>query len=134
MSLAGISFLGKLPFFNQYKLPFQVLMGLILIFSIWMEGVIANEEKWQAKIKELEDKVIVAEAKGQEKTVEIQEKIVEKTRVIKEKGQEVIKFVDRVITNKEEVVKYVEHCSIPKDIIELHNQAVMINSKEGEKK
>lgn len=134
LGLAGASFLGKLPFFNQYKLPFQVLMAIILVFAIWMQGVMANEEKWQSKIKEMEDKVAAAEAKGQEKTVEIQEKVVEKTRVIKEKGQDVIKFVDRVITKKEEVVKFVEHCSIPKDIIELHNQAVTMNLKEGDKK
>jgi len=134
MGLAGASFFGKLPFLDKYKLPFQVLMGLILVFSIWMEGVMANEAKWQSKIKEMEDKVAAAETKSQDKTIEIQEKIIQKTRIIKEKGQDVIKFVDRVITKKEEVVKYVEHCPIPKDIIDLHNETILMNVKEGEKK
>lgn len=152
IGLAGASFLGRLPFFNQYKLPFQVLMGMILIFSIWMHGVIANESKWQAKIKEMEEKVAVAETSAKEKTTEIQEKIVEKIKEIRVKGPEIIKTVtvpgperikevtkdmsneqkatyDKKIKELEESVK---NCPIPQLAIEAHNEAA--NAGKGEKK
>ena len=72
------------------------------------------------------------------KNVEIQEKVVEKTKVIREKGKDIIKYVDRWNTKevikegperirREEVIKYIENCPVPKEIIDLHNQATELN-------
>jgi hypothetical protein len=82
----------------------------------------------------MEEKVAAAEAKASEKNVQIEEKIVEKTKVVKEKGDEVIKYIDREVVKKEEVIKFVENCPIPKDIIDLHNKAIEMAKPQGEKK
>jgi hypothetical protein len=37
------------------------------------------------------------------------------------------------VIKKEEVVKFVENCPIPKDIVDLHNQATKMTG-QGEKK
>ena len=151
MGLAGASFLGKLPFFNQYKLPFQVLMGMLLVFSIWMQGVMANEEKWQAKIKEMEEKVAAAEAEAKKENVRIEEKVVETVKQVKVRGETIIKEIPvpgksiEIVKDMspEERAKYdsklkeyenaLANCPIPQLAVEIHNKAATMESK-GEKK
>ena len=77
--------------------------------------------------KEMEAKVAQAEAKSANTNVEIQEKIVEKTKVIREKGRDIIQYIDKEVVKKEEVIKYIENCPVPKEIIDLHNQAAELN-------
>jgi len=120
--------------FIPYRLPIQVFGALILLFGIWMEGGIVNEAKWEARVRELEEKVKIAEEKSKEKNVEIQEKVVTQTKVVKEKGKDIIQFIDREVVKKEEVIKYVENCPVPKDIIDAHNAAATLNKATEAKK
>lgn len=151
MGLAGASFLGKLPFFNQYKLPFQVLMGMLLVFSIWMEGVMANEEKWQSKIKEMEEKVAAAEEQAKKENVRVEEKVIETVKQVKVKGETIIKEIPvpgkpvEIVKDMspEERTKYdskikeyenvLANCPIPQLAVEIHNKAATMENK-GEKK
>lgn len=120
--------------FIPYRLPIQVFGALLLLFGIWMEGGIVNEAKWEARVRELEEKVKIAEEKSKEKNVEIQEKVVTQTKVVKEKGKDIIQFIDREVVKKEEVIKYVENCPVPKDIIDAHNAAATLNKATEAKK
>jgi translation elongation factor EF-Tu-like GTPase len=88
-----------------------------LAFGLYLEGGIANEEKWQARVKELEAKVATAEAKSQEVVTQVVTKYVTRTQVIKERGDTVIQYVDR------EVVKYDNKCEIPTIVIKAHDAA-----------
>lgn len=135
------------PFVSTYRLPIQVGSVIALLVGVYFQGVVANEEKWQTRIKELEEQVKIAESKSKETNVVVQEKIVTKTKVIKEKGQDIIKYVDRWNTKevikevegperirREEVIKYIENCPVPKEIIDIHNQATELNkAAEGKK-
>ena len=120
--------------FIPYRLPIQVFGALLLIFGVWMEGGIVNEAKWEARVRELEEKVKIAEEKSKEKNVEIQEKVITQTKVVKEKGKDIIQFIDREVVKKEEVIKYVENCPVPKDIIDAHNAAATLNKATEVKK
>ena len=133
--------------FIPYRLPIQVFGALLLIFGVWMEGGIVNEAKWEARVKELEEKVKIAEEKSTEKNVEIQEKVVTQTKVVREKGKDIIKYIDRLVdkevikevqgperVRREEVIKYVENCPVPKDIIDVHNAAATLNKATEAKK
>jgi hypothetical protein len=117
-----------------YRLPVRVFGALLLLFGIWMEGGIVNEAKWEARVKELEEKVKIAEEKSKEKNVEIQEKVVTQTKVVKEKGKDIIQYIDREVVKKEEIVKYIENCPVPKDIIDAHNAAAILNKATEVKK
>jgi hypothetical protein len=132
--VASIVAIGLSKFMAAYKLPLRWggLAGLIL--SIWCLGAASNEEKWQERVKELEAKLLAAENKSHEENVKIEEKVVTKTKVIKEKGEDIIKYIDREVLKNNEIIKYVEICPLPKDIIEIHNSAVRMNRTEGEKK
>lgn len=123
-----------IPFVSTYRLPIQVSAVIALLVGIYFQGVTANEAKWQAKIVELRQQIAEAETKSKETNVIVQEKIVTKTKVIKEKGKTQIEYVDRVITQDKEVVKYIEQCPVPKVIIDAHNAAAEMNkAAEGKK-
>lgn len=134
VALLVAAILGSIPFVKQYNLPIKVVGLLALCLGLWMEGGAANEAKWQAKVAELEEKLKIAEEQSNNKNVEIQEKVVEKTRVVREKGRDIIKYIDREIIKKEEIVKYIEQCPVPKEIIDIHNQATELNkAAEGKR-
>jgi len=87
------------------------------LFSIFMIGAISNNDAWLARVKELETKVAQAEAQSATLNTDIVEKTVVKTQVIKQRGQDIIKYVDR------EVVKFDANCVIPKEFVTTHNRA-----------
>ena len=127
-------FLKRIPFISQYRFPIQAISFVSLLASIWFISANSTNAVWEAKIKDLEDKVKLAEEQSATKNVEIQEKIVTKTTVIKEKGKTQIEYVDRVITQDKEVIKYIEQCPVPKAIIDAHNAAAEMNkAAEGKK-
>jgi uncharacterized protein YacL len=65
-----------IPALYIYRTPIQIVSVLMIVFGVYMAGSIANEESWQAKIKEVEAKLAEAEAKGAQETVKIVEKVV----------------------------------------------------------
>jgi hypothetical protein len=131
----GASFaLGNLPFFRTYKLAAQIFGVLGISLGLFLEGALADTKEWELKVKELEVKVAQAEAKSAQVNTVIQERVVTKTQVVREKAQEVIKYIDRDVVKKEEVVKFVERCSLPQDVVDAHNKAVDELNKATEKK
>ena len=123
-----------IPFVSTYRLPIQVGSIIALLVGVYFQGVVANEEKWQSKIAELQKQVAEAETKSKETNVVVQEKIVTKTKVIKERGKDIVNYIDREVVKKEEIIKYIEMCPVPKEIIDLHNQAAELNkAAEGKK-
>jgi low affinity Fe/Cu permease len=135
-----------IPFVSTYRLPIQVGSIIALLIGVYFQGVIANETKWQNEIAALQKKIDEAAVKSNETNVVVQEKVVTKTKVIKEKGQDIIKYIDRWNTKevivegperikREEIIKYVETCPVPKEIIDAHNAAAEMNkAAEGVKK
>jgi 4-hydroxyphenylpyruvate dioxygenase-like putative hemolysin len=95
----------------------QAASVAVAFVSIYMIGAISNNDAWLARVKDLEAKVAQAEAKSATLNTEITEKTVIKTQVIKQRGEDIIKYVDR------EVVKYDTTCVIPKEFVVIHNRA-----------
>ena len=118
--------LGFIPFVKTYQFAIQICSIVVLVFGVYLEGGLAENKEWELKVKEMEAKVAQAEAQSTNKNTEIQEKVVENTKVIREKGRDVIKYIDKEVVKKEEVIKYIENCPVPKEIIDLHK---MITSK-----
>ena len=89
-----------------------------------------------------------AEEQAKQTNENIKTEVVEKTKVIKEKGDTIVKYIDRYKDREvlkevpgpervrvEEIIKYVETCPVPKEFIDAHNDAARLNKKpEGEKK
>ena len=127
LGLAGIfvSYLMSfIPFVSMYRNLIQATSIVAIVIGTYMTGAISNEDKWQLKIKDLELKLAKAEAQSAEENIKIVEKIIIKKQIVKEKGEEVIKYIDR------EVVKYDtkfikgEDCALPDEFFNSLNQAV----------
>jgi hypothetical protein len=121
-----------IPFIKQYKLAIQISSIFVFALGVYLEGGLADNKEWTAKVKELEGKLAVAEEKSKTANVVVEEKVVTKTNVIKQKGRDIIQYVDREVIKNNEVIKYVEHCPVPKAVIDAHNQAAKMN--QGDKK
>jgi len=146
ITLAGFV-LGMIPIIKRYIIPVRVIGLFILVLGLYLEGGLADNKEWQLRVKEMEAKMAQLEVEAAKTNIQVQEKIVEKTKVVREKGQDIIKYVDRWNTKevikevegperirREEVIKYIENCPVPKELVDLHNQAAEINkAAEGKK-
>jgi hypothetical protein len=95
----------------------QIASIVAAFISVYMIGAISNNDAWLARIKDLEVKVAQAEAKSANINTEIIQKTLTKTQIVRERGQDIVKYVDR------EVIKYDTTCVIPKEFIQVHNRA-----------
>ena len=132
--LAG--WLGKwIPFYGNYVKILQPVGIVLLVLGVWLRGGYDTEMAWRAKVAEAEARVAVAEQQSKETNTVIEQKIVEKTKVIKGKTEYITQYLDREVIKKEEIIKYIEQCPVPKEIIDIHNQAAEMNkAAEGTKK
>lgn len=106
-----------IPVLFVYRTPIQIASLMMIVFGVYMAGSIANNESWLAKVREVEAKLAEAEVKAAQETVKIVEKIVVQTQVVREKGKDIVQYVDR------EVVKYDNKCEIPTTFIDVLNKA-----------
>jgi hypothetical protein len=115
--------LGFIPAIKTYLLPIRIISLLVLSVALYLEGGLADNQVWQARVKEVEAKLAEAEAKSAKENTKIVEKVVRKTEIVRVRGEDVIKYIDR------EVVKYDEKfakggiCEIPKEFVKALNDA-----------
>lgn len=115
-TLAGF-LLTFIPFVSQYKLPIQVVSIIVLVFSVYLQGGIAQKEKYELEIAKMKQKVAEAEAESAIANVEIVEHVRTETQVVYEKGEDIVRVI------REEVIKYDSKCDIPEIVITTHNAA-----------
>lgn len=106
-----------IPLVATYRLPIQVAGVLLTILGVWYEGGIAKDAEWKARVAELEIKVAQAEAKSATENVKIVTKVVKQLELVRTRGNDVVKYIDR------EIVKYDNVCPIPKEVVKAHNMA-----------
>ena len=94
-------FLKVIPFISTYYIPLRIIGLVTLLFGIFFEGVMYSGKDLHDKIKELEAKVAAAEAKSAEVNTKIVEKIVTKQKIVKERGEDIIRYVDKEIIKSE---------------------------------
>lgn len=100
------------------NIKYTGLLGNVLIVTgVFLLGMMTANNWWFAKSKELEEKVVQLTQESTKTNVEIKEKVVVKREYYRERGNDVIQFVDR------EIVKYNNDCKIPAPFIEQHNKA-----------
>jgi hypothetical protein len=116
-------FIRRIPIINQYRIPAQVLGIALLVIGVYWRGGYAIEQEWRERVAAVEAKVAAAEAESKETNTKIVTKVVTKTQVIRTRGADIVKYVDR------EVVKYDTkfapggECEIPQEFIKALNDA-----------
>jgi len=110
-------FADRIPFVSLYQLPFKILGIALLVLGVYFRGGLAVEQVWRERVKEVEARVVIAEEKSKKVIVQIETKVITKTRIVKQRGKDIITYVDR------EIIKYDNQCVIPDEFIKVYNDA-----------
>jgi hypothetical protein len=116
-------FIKNIPIINQYRMPAQVLGIALLVAGVYWRGGYAIEMEWRERVAKVEAKVVAAEAQSKETNTKIVTKVVTKTQVIRTRGEDIVKYVDREIVKYD--IKFAPggECEIPKEFIKALNDA-----------
>ena len=104
-------FLPLLLFQKQVKIVSIVMLAV----SIYLLGMLYVNNWWKAKAEILQAQVVELAAKSLETNTIINTKVITRTRLIREQGLEVVKYVDR------ETVKINSACVVPAEFVTAHN-------------
>jgi len=106
-----------------YRPVAQLVLGVFLLYGIYMVGGIINEQEWRTRVAEMEAKVAAVEAQSADENTKIVTKIKYKKKIVYEKGADIVQYIDREIVKYD--VKFAPGgiCEIPKEFIEAHNKA-----------
>jgi len=126
LTVAGL-FAHRIPLIWQYQLPFKILGIALLALGVYFRGGYSVEMDWRERVVELEEKLKTAQEASQQVNAQVETKVVTKTRIIKEKADTMIQYVDREIFKDREVVREVNNCPVPKEAIDVHNEAARMN-------
>ena len=112
-----------IPFVSMYRNLIQATSIVAIVIGTYMSGAISNEDKWQLKIKDLELKISQSETQSAEENIKIVEKIIVKKQIVKERGEEVIKYIDREVVKYD--TKFIQggDCELPNEFFDALNQA-----------
>jgi hypothetical protein len=126
-------FIKSVPVLNQYRLPAQILGIALLVIGVYWRGGYAVESDWRERVAEVEARLAIASKQSAEVNTEIVTKIVTQTKLVTQRGNDIVKYVDREIVRDQEVIKFVENCPIPDIIINTHNAAALNRPIEEKK-
>lgn len=117
--VAGLSgyFLSRLPLLKPYEFILKIAGCTITAAAIFILGMLYCDNAWKAAARELEAKVQIAEAESAAASETIKEKVIVKTQVVKQRGEDIIRYVDR------EVTKTDSGCTISPEFVSAHNRA-----------
>ena len=110
-------FINGIPFIDQYSKLIRIVGIIGLAFGLYMMGGSANQERWEARVKELEVKVAISEEQSKTANAELAASIKENKNLVKQ--QQII--VQEKITKVAEKIN--AECKVPAEAIELLNQA-----------
>jgi hypothetical protein len=112
-----------------YRSPIQLLSAAIFVFTIYLIGGISNQQAWEQRVREMEAKVAAAEQQSKEVNSKIETKVVERLQIVRQRGDDIIKYVDREVVKYDEKFAPGKQCELPKEFIEALNRAAEAPSK-----
>ena len=131
-TVAGF-FVRFIPFVNTYRVPVQIAGILLLTTGVYFQGGYTTEMAWRERVAEVETKLAAAETRSAEVNTEIVTRVVTQTKIVRERGDDIIRYVDREVVRNQEVIKFVENCPIPEIVINTHNAAALNRPIEEKK-
>ena len=124
VAFAASYFLKMIPFVSANAEVVRIISLAVMIFAVWMEGGIANEAKWKARVAELEIKVAAAEKAAAEANGKIETVYVDRVRVVKE-----VQYVVQARIAKD-AAKIDLTCRVDPEAIDILNQAARAGDKK----
>ena len=112
------SFGGVIPALKPHANIIKITSILLMLLGIYFYGGYSTEMMWRERVAELQAEVDKKDNLSAIASKDIVIKYINKTKVIKEKGDVIIKEVPKYITEKSDA-----ECTIPQSYIVLHNSA-----------
>lgn len=126
--------LGRwIPLYGKYVQLLKPIGVILVVLGVWLRGGYDVEMAWRAKVKDMESRIAIAEEQAKTANAKIETKVVTQTKIVREKGETIVRYVDNVVTQEKEVIKFVEHCPIPAVVVNSINAAAK-NQPVEEKK
>lgn len=116
--------LGTMPFIKKYALAFKITGVCLLTAGIYLEGGLSDYKEWEFKANELKAQLAEMETKMTKSDVQVIEKTVVKTVKVKEKANEVIKYVDREIVKYDTKFLPGGQCELPQEFYKAYNDSL----------
>jgi len=107
-----------IPLMGQYKLPAELVGVVLLVIGSYFYGGHGVNAMWEARVKELQDKVKAAEEKSQQVNTVIQTKVVERVKLVEKK----VEVVRTVIQKDADAIN--AKCEVPEIAITDYNKAI----------
>jgi len=102
-------------------IPYKIVLkwgGIVAVaLGLFLEGALLTQQAWEAQVEALQEKIKISEEKAAQINTEVVEKLVTQTQVVHDKGDQIVKYIDR------EVTKIDNTCEIPPIVIAVHNAA-----------
>lgn len=113
------------PIIDRYKLPLEVIGILSASISLFFIGGYKNDQEWQTKFKEMEERAIKAEKDAKDANAQIKTVFVDRIKTVKE-TQVVVQEKIRDIS-----LQIDEQCKVDQSAIDVINEAALnkINKK-----
>ena len=124
LGLVASFIVGLIPAMKPYKLAVQIASLVILCLGVYLEGGLSDYKEWEFKANELKAKIASMEKDMANSDTKVVEKVVVQKQVVREKGKDVIRYVDR------EIVKYDEKfipggdCALPLEFFKAYNESL----------
>lgn len=123
LGIVASFFFSFVPFISQYKLPLQVVSIIILVFGVFFEGAISNNNSWLLKVKDMEKRIAQAETQSAETNTKLVTEIAKKQ---KELSQAQIELKKRIQENASSMNA---ECKVSNDTIGILNDAAKGSKK-----
>jgi hypothetical protein len=114
----GSKLVNLIPFMGQYKLPAEIGGVVVLVVTAYFLGGFNAGVDIRERIKEMQDKVAVAEAQSKEVNTVIETKIVERVKIVEKK----VEVVKTIIQRDKEAIN--AKCEVPEIAIIDYNKAI----------
>ena len=118
-------FLGFLPIIGRYSIPLKIISIILLVGGAYFKGSYSVESDCRNRMDAMEEHMIEKNLESKQVTQKVITKYVETVRIVKEKGDVIIKEVPKYITKESDA-----KCDIPKSFVVLHDAAAISTKTE----
>lgn len=110
-----------MPMLSPHVRIAQIVSVAVLVAGVYFKGGYSTEMLWREKVREVEAQLEEAKKESAKVNTVVETKVVTQTKVVKEKADTLIQYVDR------EIVKEIDNCKIPTEVLDVHNEAARLN-------
>ena len=126
LTVLASTYFGFIPFIRTYTTPAKIIGYILVALGLFLEGGLAVNAAWEARVREMEEKVAKAEVESAKENIKIVEKFVKKTEYITRRGNDIVTYIDREIVKYDTKFAPGGQCEIPKEFIKAHNDAAEV--------